>query len=39
MGSKQYKLYVKGESSFMTRSRALALQNIGFKWSIGSARK
>ena len=24
---KQYTLYVKGESSFMTRSRALALQN------------
>jgi len=35
---KQYKLYMKGEASSMTRSRALALQEIGFKWSIGRGR-
>ena len=30
----QYRLYMKGEPSSMTRSRALALQEIGFKWSV-----
>ena len=29
----QYRLYVKGDPSHMTRSRALALKEIGFVWN------
>lgn len=35
----QYRFYVKGEQSGMTRSRALALKEIGFQWTIRSPRK